>query len=369
MNGRPLVSFVVPCFKLAHLLGECLTSICGQSYPHLEVIVMDDCSPDDVAGAIAAAGRDPRVRHVRNEPNLGHLRNYNKGIGLARGEYIWMISADDVLRDRTVVERFVAVLEQNPRAGYVFCPAIRFTSQGDRGVYGSHGDRDRVFRGDDFLCDWLVLGNSVPAAAGLVRRTCYETVGGFPLDMPFAGDWYMWAIFALHFDVAYLAAPMVGYRTHDANMTLDFKGRPHALVADMLRVRWRLYGAARWKQRSAVARAFRRSIAQEYAFRIAETNPSTGSYRMSLEEFEASIGAHCSDEADLSYVRSVAYAALGDLEYQRGDVGRARAHYGDAVRQAPLAVRTRIKHVLSGLGRLGHRIRTTLAHRVPQPLL
>jgi len=320
---------------------------------------MGDCSPDDVAWVIAAFG-DARVQHIRNEPNLGHLRNYNKGIALAKGEYIWLISADDVLRDRSVVERLVAVLELNPRAGYAFCPAVRFTAAGDRGPYGSHGDQDRIFRGEDFLREWLVLGNSVPAAAGLVRRVCYERLGAFPLDMPFAGDWYMWALFALYYDVAYLSTPMVGYRTHDGNMTLEFKGRPAALVGDMIRVRWSVYHLARREGMEEVARAFRQSIAHEYAFRTSQTHVVTGSYRMSLDELNASLDEHCQDPRDRAYVLSAVYAALGDLEYEQGAPARARERYDAALRENPLAVRARLKHVLSLLGAPGHLLRAAL---------
>src|ERR1700720_3711793 len=87
---KPRVTFVVPCYKLAHLLPECVNSILSQSYQDFEVLIMDDCSPDDTP-EVARSFNDPRVQHIRNEPNLGHLRNYNKGISLARGEYIWLI--------------------------------------------------------------------------------------------------------------------------------------------------------------------------------------------------------------------------------------------------------------------------------------
>ena len=106
---NPTVSFVVPCYKLAHLLGECVDSILGQTYRDFEVLIMDDCSPDNTA-EVAQSFTDPRVRHVRNEPNLGHLRNYNKGIELARGKYVWLISADDRLRRPYVLERYVRCL-------------------------------------------------------------------------------------------------------------------------------------------------------------------------------------------------------------------------------------------------------------------
>ena len=93
---NPTVSFVVPCYNLGHLLKECVDSILSQTYRNFEVLIMDDCSPDQTP-EVARSFDDPRVRHIRNEPNLGHLSNYNKGIRMTRGKYVWLISADDRL--------------------------------------------------------------------------------------------------------------------------------------------------------------------------------------------------------------------------------------------------------------------------------
>ncbi len=52
-----------------------------------------------------------------------------------------------------------------------------------------------------------------------MRRECYEKLSHFPLDMPWSGDWYLWCLFALHYDVGYFAEPMVCYRDHSLSMT------------------------------------------------------------------------------------------------------------------------------------------------------
>ena len=103
----------MPCYKHGHFLVDCVESIMRQSFQDFEILIMDDCSPDETP-AIAASFNDPRVIHVRNERNLGHIANYNKGIGLARGTYIWLINVDDYLRSPVVLEKFVAVMEKAP---------------------------------------------------------------------------------------------------------------------------------------------------------------------------------------------------------------------------------------------------------------
>ena len=66
----PMVSFVVPCHKLAHWLPDCVASILSQTCRDFEVLIMDDCSPDNTS-EVARSFQDPRVRYIRNETNLG----------------------------------------------------------------------------------------------------------------------------------------------------------------------------------------------------------------------------------------------------------------------------------------------------------
>jgi glycosyltransferase involved in cell wall biosynthesis len=67
-EGEDLVSVVIPCYKLAHFLGETIESVLRQSYPHREIIVVDDGSPDNTAEVSA---RYPEVRYIRQENQGG----------------------------------------------------------------------------------------------------------------------------------------------------------------------------------------------------------------------------------------------------------------------------------------------------------
>jgi glycosyltransferase involved in cell wall biosynthesis len=354
----PRVTFVVPCYNLAHLLGECVGSILAQSYQDLEVLIMDDCSPDATA-EIARGFDDPRVRHVRHDANVGHLRNYNAGIGLARGEYIWLISADDRLRRPYVVERFVDHLDHHDNVGYVFCPVVRFDHERETTVYGSHGSRNEIFRGREFLRT-LASGNSVPAASGLARKTCYDRYGMFPLDLPFAGDWYLWSLFALHTDVGYLAEPMVGWRTHSANMTHSFNRRPWALIHDEIIVLVRMREHAREAGDTGLVRLYTDAIASYYAWRLAAGAAPDLVCHMTAAEMDSSLDEWCTDASERVRIQCDAYAALGDACYDAGDVLEARHWYAMALRRGR-RMRTAAKYLLLRAGRVGGHVRTVLA--------
>ena len=96
-SGAPRVSVIMTAYQDFRFIDAAVRSILAQTYTDFEILIMDDCSPDNTP-EIAASFRDDRVKHVRNNPNLGHLKNYNKGIQMARGKYVWLISADDYLR-------------------------------------------------------------------------------------------------------------------------------------------------------------------------------------------------------------------------------------------------------------------------------
>src|SRR5215471_15701082 len=154
---EPKVSFVIPCYNLAHFLADCVNSILSQTYGDFEILIMDDCSPDNTP-EVAAEFEDPRVIYIRNEQNLGHLRNYNKGIELSRGKYVWLISADDYLRRPYILERYVQVMEEQPNVGYVFCPAMKVQDRREMEVvsWSEHGAQDAIFKGRDFLKKLLI---------------------------------------------------------------------------------------------------------------------------------------------------------------------------------------------------------------------
>ena len=355
---NPKVSFVVPCYKLAHLLGECVESILSQTFTDFEVLIMDDCSPDNT-GEVAASFHDPRVRYIRNEPNLGHLRNYNKGIELSRGEYVRLISADDKLRVPYVLSRYVDLMDSHPNVGYAFCPGMRTKDGIDVEVldYSVHGKRDCIVNGRALLKK-LVWSNTIIAASGMVRRECYERVSVFPLDMPWAGDWYLWCIFALHFDVGYFAEPMVCYRTHQLSMTNILM---HQNLVSCSREDVNMPWIVRHKAIEAgyfeLSRHCLAAAAREYALSIGSMRYRTSESRMTLDEFETSLDGNLSNEKEKRWIRARVYRDIADLRYWSGEPKAARQLYWAALRRDPFMMKSWAKLAAALLGSTGLRLR------------
>ncbi len=360
---KPTVSFVVPCYKLAHLLPECVNSIIGQTYGDFEVLIMDDCSPDNTA-EVARSFADPRVKHIRNDPNLGHLRNYNKGISLSRGKYVWLISADDYLRKPHVLERYVALLDRQPNVGYVFCPGFAVRDGVDTrelGCYSQRGDRDRILPGH-VLLKKLLGGNFVLAPSGLVRRECYDKISVFPLNMPWCGDWYLWCLFALYYDVGYFAEHMLCYREHHAlSMTTTLiREKLEACAAEEISVPWLIRKKA---QEAGYSRLMKESLfaaACTYARVLASERYRISGSFMNFEEFEDSLRQNTTSETERNWVRARVYENVGNEYYWQGDLTLAREFYGKALRKNPWRVAVHIKRLLLSLGKRGDYVRRTI---------
>ena len=361
---NPTVSFVVPCYKLAHLLGECIASILSQTYTDFEILVMDDCSPDNTA-AVAASFQDPRVRYIRNATNLKHLQNYNKGIGLARGKYIWLISADDCLRRPYALERYVRLLEEHPNVGYAFCSAVGLFNGEETGVldYSVHGEGDAIIPGRQFLAK-LVHANTIVAASGMVRRECYDKVGLFPLDMPWGGDWYLWCAFALHFDVAYLAEPLVCYRRHNSSMTnVLMHGNIDACYSDDIKIPWIIKEMVDKSGYARLARECLRAIANEYAHSMMGKHyKAADSYSlMAPEQFEHSLSRNTPSLKERSWVRARVYSRMADRYYSQCDFALARQFYYRGLREDFRMPKVWAKWLLLSCGRVGIEVRSRVA--------
>lgn len=329
--GSPTVSFVVPCYKLGHLLRECVDSILSQSYCDFEILILDDCSPDDTPD-VAGSFQDSRVTHIRNTENLGHLRNYNKGIAMSRGKYIWLISADDRLRTPRILELYVRTMDANPDVGFCCCPAMKLQDGLETGVEGVITHEATVFRSRDFL-KILLKGNCIIAASGMVRKVCYDTCGTFPLDLPYAGDWFLWCLFALQYRVAYFAEPMVNYRAHELSMTNHLMTHQAAMtLKEGFIVLWQVRKRAQQLRVSNVDRLCEASLASLYAQHLTGGKHDHWMFHMTEAEFDSSLVEECSTEAEEQRMKARVWLALADKRLRANDFTTAAGFYKRALK-------------------------------------
>lgn len=112
----PIVSVIMPAYRCADTVGQAIDSVLRQDVP-LELIVVNDCSPDDLDAVLKPYADDPRFHYVQNECNSGAAASRNRGVSLARGKYAAFLDADDWWDD----DKLKKQLEVLKKTGAVLC--------------------------------------------------------------------------------------------------------------------------------------------------------------------------------------------------------------------------------------------------------
>jgi glycosyltransferase involved in cell wall biosynthesis len=244
----PKVSVVIPNYNHARFLRKRIDSVLQQTFQDFEVILLDDSSTDDSRSILSSYAGDPRVRIQFNEENSGStFKQWNKGVRLARGEYVWIAESDDYA-DPRFLEHLVPVLDSRPRVVLVSCRSWRVDADGHAERYAdSHSPRLAHYAtgadvdGREQCQDHLVDFSGVWSASSvLFRASIYRRVGGADETLRFSGDSKTWAAMAQTGRVAFLSEPLNFHRIHI--MTVTAQSEPNALLhAEHLQVvRWML---------------------------------------------------------------------------------------------------------------------------------
>jgi hypothetical protein len=321
-------------------LRECVDSILHQSYPEIEVLILDDQSPDDtgeVTRKMLEDYPDRPISYILNEQNLGNIRNYNKGIQMARGRYVWILSPDDRLRASDVVEKYVRLMDSHPEVGYAFCAARRIEGTNDVGVH-----LRSVYRAEDLILDSRMLVKDIVdnnfelvAASVMIRKACYETITLFPVDMPHRGDSYVWALIALRYRVAYFSDAMVDYRIHDGSMmTTMARKNMERMMEDDIAVPWRVKAAAARQGSNEIAMYCSQAITSVYEHALMGFECRGQTCALTPAQFESSLALWEPDPAIAATFRSTVAAAL----YWRGLWKLLRGQFADGHRALVSAI-------------------------------
>jgi glycosyltransferase involved in cell wall biosynthesis len=234
---KPLISVVIPTYNSGAYVLDALVSALEQTYPHVEVIVVDDGSTDNTRQLLEPY-RD-RIAYVY-QSNRGLSGARNAGISHASGDWIAFLDADDVwLPDK--LQRQVDRLRDLPEAGLVHTDAAYLL--GRTGRLQARPTPTPPFEGDCHL--QLFGGNRIVVSSVIVRREWLERCGVFDESLRQAEDYDCWMRLAPHIAFAFVPETLVLYRLHDSNMSKDrrtlrsFEARvlDKALCNDSLAVR------------------------------------------------------------------------------------------------------------------------------------
>lgn len=199
-----LVSVIMPAYRCANFIEKAVDSALSQDVP-LEILVINDCSPDDLDLVMEKYREYPQVRYLKNGENLGVAETRNKGVRLARGEYIAFLDADDCWEPEKLKKQLRLLEEKNA----VICSTARELMSLDGQLSGYVIPVQTEFTVHD-----LLRQNQINCSSVLMKR---EVALEFPMDHDDGHeDYLMWLQVLQKYGKGYaINEPLLKYRISD----------------------------------------------------------------------------------------------------------------------------------------------------------
>lgn len=236
MSAAPLVSVCIPVYNMERFITEALHSVLNQTFQDLEVVIVDNASTDSTPELLSKS-MDPRVRLFRNDQNIGAAGNFNRAMSLARGRYIKLLCADDLLYP-TCLEKQVEVLEADNRAeiSMVCCSRDIIDSRGKRwlgrGFPGPPGRLD----GTRASAMSIRHGTNIFGEPGaiLARAESVRAVGGFDPRYSYCIDLDFWCRLLSAGDLYVIDETLCAFRLSEQSWSLSLGHRQYLEFAEFI---------------------------------------------------------------------------------------------------------------------------------------
>lgn len=231
-DSAPLVSVIIPAYNAESFIERTLQSVLDQTYQNIEVLVVDDGSCDRTPEIVRLiAQQDPRVVLLQ-QSNFGVAAARNLAIQMAKGEFIAPIDADDIWYPDNIEKQVCCIVQSGPLIGFVYSWSLEINEEDDL----SGGFHVATYRNNVYLrlLHHDFLGH---ASATLIRRACFEAVGGYDCSLREKGaqgceDWDVYLRIAERYLVNVVPEFLVGYRRSNSSMSHNSESmaKSHELV-------------------------------------------------------------------------------------------------------------------------------------------
>jgi len=218
------VSVIVPNYNHGCYLQQRINSILDQTYQDFEIIIMDDCSPDDSSEVIAAYANHPKVSNiVLNKTNSGStFKQWQKGINLAKGDYIWIAESDDWC-EPTLLATLMDGLLADSKVGLAFCQSYYYYEPNRIKEITYYPHYAKTENGEQFVQKYMLEGNNVVNASMAVwKKDLYTKVDSQYINFRFCGDWLFWISLMQQADVFVSGRALNYFRNHDKDVSSKF---------------------------------------------------------------------------------------------------------------------------------------------------
>lgn len=223
----PLLSVVIPSYNHAKYIKEAVDSVLKQTYHNLELIIIDDGSKDDTL-EILDSYRDERMQVIAQK-NQGAHNAINRGLKMAKGDYLAVLNSDDIYEENRF-EIMLEAMKQHPEVDFM-CSYIRVIDMEGKSLGIKQGWKNMepwavenkkitLAASDDFKKNLLMWNFTSTTSNFLFTRKLYEQIGGMR-NLRFAHDWDFALRAAEVTECMIIEKPLLKYRVHESN-TISF---------------------------------------------------------------------------------------------------------------------------------------------------
>jgi glycosyltransferase involved in cell wall biosynthesis len=228
------VSVIIPNYNHELFLKQRVESVINQTYQDFELIILDDCSTDNSREIIEQYRAHPKVKCiVYNSENSGStFKQWNKGVNLAEGEYVWIAESDDYC-ELNFLETLLTIQETTYNIGITYCKSLPinqknavydYSNSWIKRVDNYRWEHNYTNSGINECCNYLSVQCTIPnVSAVLFKIYCLQGIDWEKINYVVCGDWYVYALILKNHDVAYVSNPLNYHRNHYNNARSKFK--------------------------------------------------------------------------------------------------------------------------------------------------
>lgn len=216
-DEKPLISVIITTYRRHDKLNRALESVVQQTYENLEIIVVNDCPQENIDEYISV--KDPRIKTINLEDNLGASEARNQGIKDSNGKYITFLDDDDEYMPNKIKRQVERIQSLPDDFGVVAIEGNRINTDGGK-------ERKAINLKDGMVFDGLIEGETLCSVTPLVKKEVFENVGYFDKSLSSCQDIDMWLRAAKKYKVSIIKKPLYKYHVEgDDKITKNPKKR------------------------------------------------------------------------------------------------------------------------------------------------
>lgn len=226
------VTAVITTHKRApEIVERALRSILGQTYPNMEIIVVDDSPAEyelrSAVKSMVESYADKNVTYIAHEHCMGACAARNTGMEAANGEFIGYLDDDDEWLPSKIEDQIKAFDSEN--VALVYCGSLTIND-----ATGEIKERERLYSREKIYETLLCTRNFIGSTSfPLIRTAALEKIGGFDVEMQSAQDYDVWVRLAKEYAVNYVAKPLVRYHFHEGE---QISKNPERIIAGIEKI-------------------------------------------------------------------------------------------------------------------------------------